>query len=107
MSQHSTAIAPLRPTLLDYFLLLGGYSLSLFLLRLQPWAFKAKEGLAAPVADLVEQLADIMRLTEGVVLLWPLFLVLQKFRGRSQGLTAGEWLWVIAWLCIVLLTGLA
>src|SRR5262249_13819981 len=48
-----------------------------------------------------------MRLTEGIVLLWPLFLAMQSLRGRAQSLTAAEWLWVIAWLCVVLLTGLA
>ena len=68
---------------------------------------KARPGLPAPVRDLAGQLFDIMRLTEGIVLLWPVFLALQSLRGRSEGLTAGEWLWVIAWLCVVLLTALA
>ena len=108
MILQSTPLAPVRPTIVDYFLMLAGYSLSLFLIRLSPWKFfDPKEGLSAPVEDLVGNLGDIMRLTEGVVLLWPLFLATQSLRGRAQGLTAGEWLWVIAWLCIVLLTALA
>ena len=107
MIQQPNAAAPARPTVVDYLLVLAGYSLSLFLIRLKAWKFEGKEGLAAPVGDLVGQLGDIIRLTEGVVLLWPLFLALQSVRGRNQGLTAGEWLWVIAWLCVALLTGLA
>ena len=107
MILQSPPIAPVRPTILDYLLMLAGYSLSLFLIRLSPWKFEAKEGVAAPLADLVGNLGDIMRLTEGVVLLWPLFLAIQSLRGRAQGLTAGEWLWVIAWVCVVLMTALA
>jgi hypothetical protein len=107
MSQHAIASVPVRPILVDYFLILAGCGASLFLLRLKPWRFEAKDGLGAPISDLVANLADIMRLTEGVVLLWPLFLALQSVRGRGHSLTAGEWLWVIAWLCLTLLTGLA
>ena len=96
MLLQSNVTAPVRPSLVDYFLILAGCSLSLFLIRLRPWTFEAKEGVAAPLADLVGNLGDIMRLTEGVVLLWPLFLATQSLRGRGQSLTAGEWLWVIA-----------
>jgi hypothetical protein len=46
-----------------------------------------------------------MRLPEGIILLWPLFFVPQWFR-RSEGLTAGEWLWLLSWLGMLLLTGL-
>ena len=107
MRERQNYGVPVRPTLLDYFLILAGYSLSLFLIRLKPWRFDARDGAASPVVDLVGQLGDIMRLTEGVVLLWPLFLAVQSVRGRGQSLTAGEWLWVIAWLCVALFTGLA
>jgi hypothetical protein len=107
MFQQSHLGTAARPTLLDYFLLLAGCSLSLFLIQIKPWKFEAKEGLGAPAADLVGQLGDIMRLTEGVVLLWPIFLALQSLRGRAHGLSAGEWLWVIAWLGVATMTGLA
>jgi hypothetical protein len=98
---------PARPTLVDYLLILAGYGVSLLLIRIKPWKFEAKDSLATPVAELVGQLGDLIRLTEGVVLLWPLFLALQSLRGRGHSLTAGEWLWVIAWLCVAGLTGLA
>jgi hypothetical protein len=52
-------------------------------------------------------LPEAMRLPEGVLLLWPVFLALQRLRGRRQGLTFGEWLWVLAWLGTALLTGLS
>ena len=107
MREQRNPAVPERPTLVDYFLILAGFSLSLFLIRMKPWRFDAKDNLAAPVADLVAQLGDLIRLTEGVVLLWPLFLAVQSVRGRGQSLTAGEWLWVIAWLCVAVFTGLA
>ena len=67
--------------MIDYpLLILAGYSLSLFLIRLKPWNFAGKESLAAPVGKLVGHLGDIIRLTEGVVLLWPLFQGLQSVR---------------------------
>jgi hypothetical protein len=107
MMLNSDAAAPSRPALVDYLLLLAGCSLSLFLMRLRPWSFVPKDDLSGPVRDMVAQLGDMARLTEGIVLLWPLFLAVQTLRGRSQGLTAGEWLWVIAWICVVTLTGLS
>src|SRR3954469_15579497 len=109
MSYASTVYVPSsRPSLVDYFLLLLGCSLSLFLVRsLGRITVTPNDGLSEPLADLTAALGDLMRMPEGIVLLWPVFLLFQKLRGRKQGLTAGEWLWVIAWLGVALLTGLS
>src|SRR5262249_32839181 len=99
---------PSRPTLVDFLLIVSGVGLSLVLCQ--------AEGLkvtpaphAPPVAatHLVPILPLLVRLPEGVILLWPVFLVSQFVLGRRQGLTSGEWLWVIAWLSDVLLTSLS
>jgi hypothetical protein len=91
----------------DYVLLLGGASLSLYLMQLGPLTAEAAEGATAFAALLAAFLPGPMRLTEGVVLLWPLFFVTQRLRGRKEGLTAVEWLWVISWIGIAVLTLLA
>jgi len=107
MFQHPKIAAQPSPTIVDYFLMIAGFSLSLYLIRFQPWYVKSREDLPASLAELVRQLGDMMRLTEGVVLLWPLFQATQSLRGRNHSLTGAEWLWVIAWICVALLTGLA
>ena len=38
MSQLQPLSVPSRPTLIDYYLILAGFSLSLLLIRLSPWA---------------------------------------------------------------------
>src|SRR4051812_33593155 len=107
MSATPTYIPSSRPTLVDYLLVLLGCSLSFFLVRQTPYEVTPREGLAPPLADFVRSLGDIMRLSEGIVLLWPAFLMLQMVRGRGgMGLTAGEWLWVIAWFGVAVLTAL-
>ena len=47
----------------------------------------------------------LMRIPEGIILLWPLFYATQ-WPGRSRGLTLGEWLWLLAWVCVVLIASL-
>src|SRR5262249_13770789 len=97
-----------RPTVLDYFLLLAGCALSLTLIGLSPLPVEAKPNVQSDAArDLVEALPTPLRLTAGGVLLWPLFFFFQYLGGRRDGLTAGEWLWVLAWFGIALLTGLS
>ncbi|HXG11425.1 MAG TPA: hypothetical protein VNK04_16845 [Gemmataceae bacterium] len=116
-----------RPVLLDYFLLLAGCALSFGLVRLdQP---TGRPGLRAPEAAvryighlkvepgpranspalryLVLTLPDLLRLPEGIILLWPFFFGIQRIMGRKQGLTSGEWLWVFSWLGVALLAILA
>jgi hypothetical protein len=102
----ATPPVPLRPTLVDYVFLLGGVSLSLYLMQLGPLTAECGESATA-ASRLAAFLPGPMRLTEGVVLLWPLFLTTQRLRGRREGLTAVEWLWVISWIGIVVLTALA
>ncbi|HKI36124.1 MAG TPA: hypothetical protein VKA46_29980 [Gemmataceae bacterium] len=109
MSRADKALpVPSRPTLFDFFLIVTGFALSVFLsqaesLKVTP----APNAPAGGVAHLVPILPQLVRLTEGVILLWPLFFIPQRVLGRKQGITSGEWLWVIAWLGTVLLTGLA
>ena len=99
---------PLRPTFIDYFLLLLGVALSVYLARIAPLAVEARDASADPrLRTAVSYLPDLMRLPEGVLLLGPLFLVVQWARGRKQGLTSIEWLWVLSWFGVAILTGLA
>jgi hypothetical protein len=93
-----------RPSLLDYFLVLAGCGLSHVLLRLDYVKINAYSSDTQTTANV---LADLLRLAEGVILLWPLFFAIQRVVGRGHGLTAGEWLWVLAWLGNATLIGLA
>jgi hypothetical protein len=100
--------ASLRPTLVDFVLLMGGLCLSLYLMDLAPIAAEAHESETAPeVRMVVAFLPRALRLGEGLFLLWPLFYCTQLFRGRRQALTGPEWLWVVNWLGIALLSTLA
>jgi hypothetical protein len=114
-----------RPTLVDFFFLLVGGALSYILLLLSP-SMQAPDSAASQPSVrrighihfemetevegkvprlLILALPDLLRLHEGIVLLWPIFLGLQRFRGRPAGLTAGEWLWVFAWLGTAVVEG--
>jgi len=107
MSRAPTAAVPAsRPGFLDFFLLLTGCAVSLLLARL-PLLPQLTPNEVPFAADLLPQLLTLVRLPEGVILLWPVFYLLQLAFGRSQGLTAGEWLWILAWLGTVLVTALA
>ena len=98
---------PSRPTLVDYFLLVLGFALSTYLTRVGPLPVEAREIVADPrLQTAVTYLPDVMRLPEGVLLLGPLFLITQFVMGRRQGLTSIEWLWVLSWLGVVVLSGL-
>jgi hypothetical protein len=92
----------------DYVFLLAGCSLSLYLPRLGPLGVELGDTLPSAVRhDLVAFLPAVMRLPEGILLMGPVFCVTQLVRRRGEGLTAVEWLWVISWLGVVLLTGLS
>lgn len=98
------AVPVSRPSLLDYFLLLAGCGLSYVLLRLDYVKINANSTDTQRTTD---DLAALLRLGEGVILLWPIFFAIQRVVGRPHGLTAGEWLWVLAWLGNATLIGLA
>jgi len=110
MSQPSaSAPAALAPTFLDYFLLLSGFALTLWLLSLYPPVPPASEdeNLSPAMKKLAPELPNLVRLPQGVILLWPIFLLWQTIQGRKQSLTAGEWLWVFSWLGTAVVVGLA
>ena len=107
MSQTPYPDPPLPPTLVDYFFLLLGFALSVFLSRSGPLPVAAKAFVTAvPLRQIIPYLSDMMRLPEGVLLLWPVFLVIQRLRGRKQGLTSIEWLWIISWVGVAGLAAL-
>jgi hypothetical protein len=92
-----------RPTLIELFLLLGGYALSLWLAQVNKMKDTAGEDIL--VQSFGNALPFLMlRLTEGIVLLLPLFWILQIIEGRRQWLAAGEWLGLFAWFGTFLVT---
>jgi hypothetical protein len=98
---------PARPALVDYVFVLGGCGLSLYLMELKPLRVGAAEGVEGAFARyFVEFLPRPLRLTEGILLLWPVFFATQLVRRRREPLTAAEWLWVVSWVGVALLTGL-
>jgi hypothetical protein len=106
MVRDKTAAPVSRPSVLDFLLLLAGGALSLYLVQVNPLAAVAREG-ASGTAALVAFLPLAMRLPEGIILCWPLFALSQSLAKRTQGLTAVEWLWVLAWMGVASLTVLA
>lgn len=89
----------------DYVLVLLGFALSIYLAGLsglQPPAPAADAGLFLGVLAGVIPILVLMPL--GVVLLWPVFYLIGRMAGRTQGLALGEWLWGFAWLVSLLLT---
>src|SRR5438046_3019639 len=98
---------PARPPLAASLLLLPGCGVSLLLVPFTPLGAEPGPGVPeGPLREVVSLLPGPMRLPEGVILFWPFFFGLQRLRGRSEGLTSGEWLWVLSWFGVALLTGL-
>src|SRR4051794_14707627 len=90
-----------RPGLVDHLAVLAGMALSVYLMRLAPLTAEPANPLPSRVAQAFDFLAVLIRLPEGVVLLWPFFFATQYF-SRSDGLTAGEWLWLLCWAGVLL-----
>jgi hypothetical protein len=98
--------APSRPNAFDYLVLMLGCSLSLLLLQLPLPSIEAR----APADPFVSQkllpfLVNVMRLSEGLILVWPILYPAQRLLGRTQPITAVEWLWICAWLGVALING--
>src|SRR5262245_35563500 len=104
---RTTSPAPVsRPCFFDYLSLPAGVGLSLYWMQLAPIRAEPESASIDPrLASLIAFLPALMRLPEGVILLWPLFFATQ-WPGRSQGLTLGEWLWLLAWVGAAMLAGL-
>src|SRR5262249_26022758 len=107
MSQRPPAERPevSRPGVIDHLAVLAGVALSLYLMHLAPLTAQPSNPLDWRLEQVFRFLAPLIRLPEGVLLLWPVFFGLQYF-SRSDGLTAGEWLWLLGWAGVVLLTAL-
>ena len=78
MSRAPTAAYPAsRPNVVDYFFLLAGCSLSLYLLSLDPIWVRPKDAVGdnAFLREAVSLLPLPLRLTEGILLLGPFFLI--------------------------------
>ena len=91
-----------RPHFVDYLLILLGAGLSVLLAELGG----VQQPPAVPTASaaLARGFVIVLFLSLGVVLLWPIFFLIQKILGRKQEMTWGEWLWGLAWLGAVFLT---
>jgi hypothetical protein len=108
MRQKPPPAPPTRPHLLDYFLLLGGFAVSLYLMDLHPWSVQPLDSITSePWRRIIEFLPRLVRLPEGVILFFPLFFLPQFILGRRFEISTGEWLWIIAWCGTALLTGIA
>jgi hypothetical protein len=108
MNRATIAVAPSRPTLVDYVFLLFGCSLSLYLLSFSPLHVKAThENWPVFLNEFIAFLPAAMRLPEGIVLMGPIFYVTQLVRRRAWGLTSLEWLWLLNGLGIAVLAGVA
>jgi hypothetical protein len=107
-TEPSRPAAPPRPNVLDFFLILLGACLSLALLHLPLPAITARNPADQFVAQkLLPWLTAAMRLPEGIILLWPIFFTLQRLFGRTQPITAVEWLWICVWCCVAVFVGLS
>lgn len=94
-----------RPTGFDFFLILVGCTLSLLLTDLSGFQAAATDTTPPGAAALLlHSLPALLFLPLGVLLLWPLFFLTQRLAGRVQPITAGEWLWGVAWLGALALT---
>jgi hypothetical protein len=96
--------APPRPGWFDYLLILAGAALSLLLTDLSGYrALPTADTPAALAGVALRSVPHLLFLPLGLILLWPLFYMTQRMRGRAEGLTAAEWLWGVAWLGAVAL----
>jgi hypothetical protein len=109
MSNAAVPPSPfVRATLPDLFLLVMGFGLSQLLIQFETLTVTPGPRATNDLGRfLVPALPRMLRIGEGVILLWPLFFIPQRLRGRKQPLTYAEWLWIFAWLGTVSITALA
>jgi hypothetical protein len=116
----------IRPTTWDLFLVMAGCAFSYYLLAI---SHSPTENTSVPplplvrhfghmriepggaarlpiVKSLVLSLPDLMRLHEGILLLFPLLYLTQTLMARPLGFTTCEWMWIFAWMGTVLITGM-
>lgn len=105
MSTVTPGARPSRPILIDFFFLTAGFALSLILFQIPLLRVDPSGGEALPewLRTLLPRLPEMIRLPEGVLLLWPVFYITQWCMGRTQGLTTTEWLWIFAWVAVIAL----
>jgi Na+/proline symporter len=95
------------PTWIDYFLVLAGVGLSLFLTELVGLrTYRTDLSPGWMTAELARILPHLLLLPVGIMLWWPLFFMLGRLRGRPKELTRAEWLWGLVWLADLFLVGL-
>src|SRR5262245_46826097 len=103
-----------RPNWFDFLLILLGCALSLLLTDLSSFRAQPRESTPTWLAEPLQRapkdatpdvllagsqrtvlglLPYLLFLPLGILLLWPLFYFKQRLGGRTQGPTAGEWLW--------------
>ncbi len=100
-SETPRPVAPERPNGFDFFVMLLGFSVSLLLLQLRLPVVVPRDPADALVnQSLLPWLKMTMRLSEGVVLMWPILFTAQRVLGRTQKITVVEWLWIGSWLCV-------
>ncbi|MCI0464457.1 MAG: hypothetical protein L0Z62_46585 [Gemmataceae bacterium] len=98
-------VTPSRPLWFDFVLILAGFWLSLLLTDMS--GFQAERTADTPTwigTLLLRSLPYALLFPVGLLLLWPLFYLTQRLGGRDQPLSAGEWLWGVAWLGAVTFT---
>jgi hypothetical protein len=91
--------------MVDFLLLFVGVLLSLLLADVSPIRAQVEETSHGFISRLVPLHHFFLFLPVGIVLLWPFFHILQRIKGRCDGLTIGEWLWALAWLADLFFSG--
>ena len=95
-----------RPRTVDFFLIFCGVAVSLLLgewsgMKTVPPAGSADVALLA----FAKVHPYLFFLPLGILLFWPLFYLTQRIVGRQQPLSAGEWLWGLAWMADLVVIG--
>lgn len=87
------------PTWMDYLLVFVGIVVALLLVEMS--GLEALRTTKTPnwfATALVRALPFMVMLPVGVILFWPLFFALSRFRGRSKDLSIVEWIWGGVWI---------